>query len=468
MKANVARAIRPKPLFGEQTPNIGTCEKTTETKGFIGERYDAGAGLQYLNARYYDPELALFIQPDWFEVTQAGVGPNRYSYSFNDPVNLSDPNGNIVPLAIWGAIAAYKAISLAMAVVDTVETVNEVATGQKTVAQAAKEVAIDIAIGATIGKPGAKIFEGAVGKAKSLNRSARSGDCLSSFHGDTLVVTKNGDLPINLVSIGDLVLGMMENSTEPDWFTVTATHSNSYEEEFHITIQDLETDGFQTIISNEHHPFFVKLDVVDLGRKVDRSYSGPIENGVWVQAKDLRSGDKLLNADGAFAVVTDIKIRKNDLLAFNLTVGDAETYYVKESDADVALLVHNCPSKDSNSKTVETNDASAAVNGTNERGQLTSRSSFRNQTTQDAWDNAEDGPNGGKLCPSCQTEVTAAPKSGTPKDWDNSHKPSWSNRTFDPKTTTRQDVIDNYQEGVSLECQNCIRSGGNRDDRFDQ
>ena len=67
-----------------------------ETKGFIGERYDDHAGLQYLNARYYDPKLGLFIQPDWFEVTEPGVGTNRYSYSFNDPVNLSDPTGNVV------------------------------------------------------------------------------------------------------------------------------------------------------------------------------------------------------------------------------------------------------------------------------------------------------------------------------------------------------------------------------------
>ena len=64
-----------------------------ETKGFIGERFDADAGLQYLNARYYDPKLAMFIQPDWFEVTKAGVGTNRYAYSFNDPVNASDPGG---------------------------------------------------------------------------------------------------------------------------------------------------------------------------------------------------------------------------------------------------------------------------------------------------------------------------------------------------------------------------------------
>ncbi len=50
--------------------------------------------MQYLNARYYDPELGRFIQPDWFEVTQAGVGTNRYAYSGNDPVNLTDPGGN--------------------------------------------------------------------------------------------------------------------------------------------------------------------------------------------------------------------------------------------------------------------------------------------------------------------------------------------------------------------------------------
>jgi RHS repeat-associated protein len=65
-----------------------------ETKGFIGERFDADSGLQYLNARYYDPKLGMFIQPDWFEVTEVGVGTNRYAYSGNDPVNLRDPGGN--------------------------------------------------------------------------------------------------------------------------------------------------------------------------------------------------------------------------------------------------------------------------------------------------------------------------------------------------------------------------------------
>jgi len=67
---------------------------TPEDKGFIGERYDADAGLQFLNNRYYDPELALFIQPDWLPVTEQGVGTNRYAYAANDPINKLDPNGN--------------------------------------------------------------------------------------------------------------------------------------------------------------------------------------------------------------------------------------------------------------------------------------------------------------------------------------------------------------------------------------
>jgi RHS repeat-associated protein len=52
-----------------------------ETKGFIGTRFDDTSGLQYLNARYYDPKLGMFIQPDWWEMTKEGVGTNRYSYS---------------------------------------------------------------------------------------------------------------------------------------------------------------------------------------------------------------------------------------------------------------------------------------------------------------------------------------------------------------------------------------------------
>ena len=68
---------------------------TFEHKGFIGERHDEEVGLMYLNARYYDPKIGRFIQPDDWDPTLPGVGTNRYAYAMNDPVNLSDPNGHV-------------------------------------------------------------------------------------------------------------------------------------------------------------------------------------------------------------------------------------------------------------------------------------------------------------------------------------------------------------------------------------
>ncbi|WP_161677924.1 RHS repeat-associated core domain-containing protein [Pannonibacter tanglangensis] len=55
---------------------------------------DPETGLTYLNARYYDPILARFVSPDWFDPTQQGVGTNRYAYAANNPILFKDPSGN--------------------------------------------------------------------------------------------------------------------------------------------------------------------------------------------------------------------------------------------------------------------------------------------------------------------------------------------------------------------------------------
>lgn len=80
--------------FGDNQDWVHDASVPDETKGFVGEREDENADLVYLNARYHDPELGMFIQPDWVNVTARGVGTNRYAYSANDPVNRSDPGGN--------------------------------------------------------------------------------------------------------------------------------------------------------------------------------------------------------------------------------------------------------------------------------------------------------------------------------------------------------------------------------------
>jgi len=63
-------------------------------KSYINERYDAETGLQYLHARYYDPNLGRFLTPDTWDPILAEVDFNRYAYSANDPINFSDPNGH--------------------------------------------------------------------------------------------------------------------------------------------------------------------------------------------------------------------------------------------------------------------------------------------------------------------------------------------------------------------------------------
>ncbi|MFJ6267118.1 GH-E family nuclease [Lysinibacillus xylanilyticus] len=104
------------------------------------------------------------------------------------------------------------------------------------------------------------------------------------------------------------------------------------------------------------------------------------------------------------------------------------------------------------------------IKGTNKKGEVTNRGSFRKGTVQDAWDNAESGLNGGKLCPTCKDEVKVEPFSGEKRDWDIDHVPAWTNREF-PANVTRKEVLDNYQKGTRLECPSCNRSGGNRRDK---
>ncbi|WP_170122101.1 RHS repeat-associated core domain-containing protein [Breoghania corrubedonensis] len=88
-----------------------------ESKGWIGERDDPEVGLTYLNARYYDPVLARFIQPDWWDPTDPAVGTNRYAYGLNNPILQKDPSGHCVAGCVGDAgLAVYAAVVGAVAI----------------------------------------------------------------------------------------------------------------------------------------------------------------------------------------------------------------------------------------------------------------------------------------------------------------------------------------------------------------
>ena len=96
---------------------------------YRGYYLDSDLGLYYLQSRYYDPNTYRFISPD---SVMSGVngslhGFNLYVYCFNNPINMTDAQGNW-PKWIEDAIdIAMYAISIAVAVAVAVN-VSAVAT----------------------------------------------------------------------------------------------------------------------------------------------------------------------------------------------------------------------------------------------------------------------------------------------------------------------------------------------------
>lgn len=77
--------------YGE---SLASGENVTNRK-YTGQIEDAGTGLMYYNARYYDPFICRFISPDSeipdMENTQSF---NRYMYVAGNPIKYNDPTGH--------------------------------------------------------------------------------------------------------------------------------------------------------------------------------------------------------------------------------------------------------------------------------------------------------------------------------------------------------------------------------------
>ncbi len=70
-----------------------------------------------------------------------------------------------------------------------------------------------------------------------------------------------------------------------------------------------------------------------------------ISDGKWIQAENLKAGDNLLSENGQTQTVQSVTIKHKPLKAYNLTVADWHTYFVKSEKAKTeAVWVHNdCP-----------------------------------------------------------------------------------------------------------------------------
>ena len=165
-------------------------------------------------------------------------------------------------------------------------------------------------------------------KAAKPGKAAVSGDFSKSytcsFHGSTLVKTTDGYKAIARIRVGDRVFAKDEASGETGYKPVTAQYGNPYQETVYIEVSD-GLGKIQTLVSNRIHPF----------------YSG----GKWIKAEDLKAGSRLFAENGAEQTVQSVTVKQEPLQAYNLTVADWHTYFVKGDKAETeGVWVHNeCP-----------------------------------------------------------------------------------------------------------------------------
>ncbi|QOV37743.1 RHS repeat-associated core domain-containing protein [Streptomyces ferrugineus] len=83
-------------------------EQVPQPHRFTGG-YQDPTGLYHFNARYYDPQIGRFTQPD-----PSGLSTNPYLYASGDPANRIDPSGLIDLGGIFGSMAVGSAAAFAV------------------------------------------------------------------------------------------------------------------------------------------------------------------------------------------------------------------------------------------------------------------------------------------------------------------------------------------------------------------
>ena len=92
--------------WGEQRWSSGT---TPTTYRYTGQRRESSLGLYYYGARWYDPNLSRWLQPD--TIIPGPYNPqdwDRYGYCRNNPIRYIDPTGHYTEEEIFSILGVKK------------------------------------------------------------------------------------------------------------------------------------------------------------------------------------------------------------------------------------------------------------------------------------------------------------------------------------------------------------------------
>ncbi len=153
-----------------------------------------------------------------------------------------------------------------------------------------------------------------IGKSARLTRYAddlAKKIACASFTSGTLVWTPNGPVPIETLSIGDLVESRNSKNNIQKAQKITETFNRIAPEYIRLQTE------FGTLEATPEHPFWV-------------------QGQGWVEAQDLQLEDPIATLNGD-TVVLDIDKTRRDVEVFNFSVEETPNYFVSESKA----WVHN-------------------------------------------------------------------------------------------------------------------------------
>ena len=134
--------------------------------------------------------------------------------------------------------------------------------------------------------------------------------CGLCFPAGTLVATPNGQTPIERLRVGDTVLAEDPKTGKVEQERVAATIVHPVSELARVDL----SDGSAVTVTADH-PFYVDASAV-------RTQAG------WVQAGDLRVGDRLRDASGRDVAVEGVQYNTGRAVVYTLTVGTDHTFFV--------------------------------------------------------------------------------------------------------------------------------------------